>query len=111
MHLIPPLPEDVEIAFRYFGGPKDGEEVWSDEPVGPWAHTAEFLWITTRGATVGAVNWTPSEYTLREECEKASVPLKSTILPRHLYVLEKRIVFANKIVCVMTHQGVERRFD
>jgi hypothetical protein len=48
---------------------------------------------------------------LREECEKAGVRLKCTILPRHLYVLEKRIVSANKIVGVMTHQGVERRFD
>jgi len=111
MHLIPPLPEDVEIVFRYFGGPKDGEEAWSDEPVSPWAHTAEFLWITTRGARVGAANWTPSEYALREECENASMSLKSTILPRHLYVLEKRIVSASKIVCVMTYQGVERRFD
>ena len=111
MHLIPPLPDDVEIVFRYFGGPKDGEEAWSDEPVSPWAHSAEFLWITTRGAMVGASNWIPSEYALREECEKADVPLKSTILPRHLYVLEKRIVSANKIMCVMTHQGAERRFD
>jgi hypothetical protein len=60
---------------------------------------------------VGASDWLPSEYALREECEKPSVPLKSAILPRHLYVLEKRTVSANKIVCVMTHQGIERRFD
>jgi hypothetical protein len=103
MHLLPP--GDVEIVFRYFDGPKDGEEVWSDQPVSPWAHTAEFLWITTRGATVGAANWTPSEYALREECEMAGAPLQSTILPRHLYVLENRIVSADKIVCVMTHQS------
>ena len=111
MNRIQPYPADLEIVFRYFGGPKDGEEVRSDEPVSPWAHTAEFLWTTTRSATVGAVNWTPSEYALREECEETSVPLKCKILPRHLYVLDKRIVSANKIVCVMTHQGAERRFD
>lgn len=105
MHLIPPLPENARIAFRYLGGPQDGAEVGSEEPADPLAYTAEFLWITTRGGELGSRNWVISDYGMQEELSRG----RNALVPRHLYVLADRIESPGEILFLMTHQGTDIR--
>lgn len=104
-------PVGKTFAFRFVGGPRDGQESRSDAPVAPGGpiNDAQGFWFITKGGTVGRAFKGPSPGVLDRALAERFENIAAEVGPvrPHRYEVTDRDETEHEVVIICTSVGTD----